>query len=115
MNISSIVVSVLDKNSSSVISKIKKSDFCKFHLYEKGKVIITIEGADVSEEMKKLLQVEAIQGVIAANMVFSYCEEELEQERNKLSASNDYPQWLNTDNMNAKDIPYHGSIDKNLV
>jgi len=55
MNISSIVVQTLPKNLDSVLEAIKNCDVCDYHVHdEKGRIIITIEGIDVSEELTKL-------------------------------------------------------------
>jgi len=110
MNLSSIVVNVLEENCDNVIAQINQSDFCKYHLHEKGKIIVTIDGANVGEEMEKLKLLESIPEILSANMVYSYCAEELEQERDKLVKSADYPQWLNDNNMDARNIVYNGDV-----
>ena len=54
MNISSIVVQTVPKFLDEVVNALKNSDACDYHLHdEKGRIIITIEGEGVSEELKK--------------------------------------------------------------
>ncbi|MEN8191538.1 MAG: chaperone NapD [Bacteroidota bacterium] len=110
MNISSIVVKVLPENSDEVIKYFKESDFCEFHIYEKGKIVVVIEGEDVSEELEKLRLIEQTPNVISASLVYSFCEDELEIEREKLKVSADFPDWLNDENIKAKDIKYNGNL-----
>ncbi len=110
MNISSIVVNTLPENSNEIIELLKEGEFCEFHLYENGKIIVTIEGEDVSEEIRKLRLIEQTPNVISASMVYSFCEDELEQEKKKLIAFADFPEWLNDENIEAKDIKYNGNL-----
>jgi nitrate reductase NapD len=110
MNISSIVVSTLDENSEEVINHFKAGDFCEFHHYENGKIIVTIEGDDVSEEIAKLRMIENTPHVISASMVYSYCEDELESEKEKIQKFGDFPEWLNDENLDAKKIRYSGNL-----
>ena len=78
MNISSVVVQTVPKFLDEVVEALKNSDACDYHLHdEKGRVIITIEGNGVSEELEKLRVVEAIPHVIAADMQMAYSEDEL--------------------------------------
>ena len=110
MNISSIVVSTLPENSEEVIRLLKEGDFCEFHHYEDGKIIVTIEGDDVSDEIKKLRLIEQTPNVISASMVYSFCEDELEAEKEKLQKFGDFPEWLNDENLDAKEIKYTGNL-----
>lgn len=110
MNISSIVVNILPENSNEVIKHLDEKDYCEFHLYENGKIIVTIEGENVSEEIRKLRLIEKTPNVISASMVYSFCEDELEQEKKKLNAFADFPEWLNDENIEAKDIKYNGNL-----
>lgn len=110
MNISSIVVSTLPQNSKAIIEHFKGGDFCEFHHYEDGKIIVTIEGDDVSEEIGKLRLIEQTPNVISASMVYSFCEDELEVEKEKLQKFGDFPEWLNDENLDAKKINYTGNL-----
>lgn len=110
MNISSIVVKTLPENSDEVIKQLRDGGFCEVHHYENGNIIVTIEGENVSEEIKKLKQIEQTPKVISASMVYSYSEDELEAERDKLQKLPDFPDWMNDDKIEAKDIKYGGDL-----
>jgi nitrate reductase NapD len=113
MNISSIVVQTLPKNLKQVISDLKKSGVCDYHLHdEKGRVIITIEGAGVEEELKKLRVIEAIPNVMAADMQMAYSEDELEQNMQVINDSDAVPKVLNNHYIKPEDIVYNGDLKK---
>jgi len=113
MNISSIVVQAKEQYIQELVELFKSSDFCDYHLHDasKGKIIVTIEGENVEEEIKKLVKIQELPHVIAADMMMTY-QEELEQERDKLEFANKVPEMLNDDTINAKDIVYHGDLKK---
>ena len=56
MNVSSIVVQAPSKFIDELVEDFKNSELCEYHLHdkEKGKIIVTIEGKDVGEEIEKL-------------------------------------------------------------
>ncbi len=59
MNISSVVVQTVPKFLDEVVESLKNSDACDYHMHdEKGRIIITIEGDNVSEELKKMKVIE---------------------------------------------------------
>ncbi|NPA73759.1 MAG: chaperone NapD, partial [Epsilonproteobacteria bacterium] len=65
MNISSIVVQTLPKYLDEVVNSLKECEVCDYHFHdEKGRIIVTIEGEDVSEELKKLRVIEGLPHVI---------------------------------------------------
>ena len=73
MNISSIVVKTIPKYLDEVVENLKKCEACDYHFHdEKGHIIVTIEGEDVSEELSKLRVIEEIPHVITADMQMSY-------------------------------------------
>ncbi len=47
-------------------------------------------------------------------MVYSYAEDELEKERNKIELEKNIPDWLNDENVKAEDIKYQGSLKGKL-
>ena len=114
MNISSVVIMCLPENEKSVIEAISNCDFCEYHLHQNGKIIVTIEGEDTNEEVKKIRQIEKLPNVISAAMHFTYCEDELEAEKEKLKNDSEFPAWLNDENIKAKDIPYNGNLKNKL-
>ncbi|OQX76358.1 MAG: nitrate reductase [Bacteroidetes bacterium 4484_276] len=114
MNLSSIVIQTKAEYLDEVLEAVKKSDFCEYHLHDdKGRIIVTIEGKDTDEEIRKLRVIEKIPHVISAEMVFAYSEDELEQERDKLEKADDnIPKWMNDPDAKAGDIKYGGDLKK---
>ncbi|WP_457597126.1 chaperone NapD [Hydrogenimonas sp.] len=115
MNISSIVVQVRQEYVDEVVEALKAADFCDYHFHDAamGKIIVTVEGEGVSEEIAKVKQIQAIPHVVSAEMMMAYSEEELEQERSKLEMGGpNVPEMLNDDSIRAEDIVYHGDLKK---
>lgn len=114
MNISSIVVQVNRDNYDKLTALLKESEICDYHFgdKEKGKIIITIEGKDVGEEIEKLVQIQQMPRVIAADMMQTYQEDMLDEEIEKLHAEGVVPEMLNDDDLDVKDIVYHGDLKK---
>ncbi|WP_331775794.1 chaperone NapD [Sulfurospirillum sp. 1612] len=117
MNISSIVVQVLPKYMDGVLEILKNAQFCDYHYHdsETGKIIVTIEGESVDDEIRNLKIIQGIEHVIAADMMMSYSEDELDREIKKLEAQNAVPEMLNDDTIEAKDIVYHGDLKKKNI
>ncbi len=115
MNISSIVVQTTPKFLEEVLRDIKACEVCDYHLHdEKGRIIITIEGESVDEELKKLRVIEAIPHVIAADMQMAYSEDELERNIDVINNSDAVPAMLNDDTIEAKDIIYNGDLKRKM-
>ncbi|HIP20734.1 MAG TPA: nitrate reductase [Sulfurimonas sp.] len=113
MNVSSIVVQTLPKYVDEVVQSLKECEACDYHLHdEKGRIIITIEGAGVSEELAKLRVVEGIPHVIAADMQMAYSEDELDEHMEVLSNSDVVPKMLHDDDLKPEDIIYNGDLKK---
>ena len=113
MNISSIVVQTLPKYLDEVVQSLKGCEVCDYHLHdEKGRIIITIEGEGVAEELKKLRVIEEIPHVIAADMQMAYSEDELDAHMEVINGSNAVPKMLNDDNIKPENIVYNGDLKK---
>ncbi|MEA2018642.1 MAG: chaperone NapD [Campylobacterota bacterium] len=113
MNISSIVVQTLPKFLEEVVNALKNSDACDYHLHdEKGRIIVTIEGESVSEELKKLKVIEAIPHVVAADMQMAYSEDELDSHMEVLDNADAVPKMLHDDELKPEDIIYRGDLKK---
>jgi nitrate reductase NapD len=113
MNISSVVVQTVPKFLDEVVESLKNSDACDYHLHdEKGRIIITIEGVDVSEELKKMKVIEMIPHVISAEMQMAYSEDELDANMQKLENADLVPKILNDDDIDPRDIVYRGDLKK---
>lgn len=116
MNISSIVVQTLPKNLEEVIKALKASGVCDYFMHDElGRIIVTIEGDGVQEELKKLKVIEAIPNVISADMQMAYSQEELDSHLEVLENSDAVPRVLNED-VKPEDIVYNGDLkQKDLI
>ena len=113
MNISSVVVQTVPKFLDEVVQSLKDCEACDYHMHdEKGRIIITIEGDGVSEELKKMSIIEAIPHVVAADMQMAYSEDELDEHMDVINNSDVVPKMLNDDSIDAKDIIYNGDLKK---
>jgi nitrate reductase NapD len=113
MNISSIVVQCLPEYVEEVVESLKNTPECDYHMHdEKGRVIITIEGEGVSEELEKLKVIEAIPHVIAADMQMAYSEDELDEHMEVLNNRDAVPKILNQDEIDVDKVVYHGDLKK---
>ncbi len=114
MNVSSIVVQCKSENFDKVVEWCEKSKICDYHFgdKEKGKIIVTIEGEGVGEEIEKLVKIQEAPYIIAADMMMTYQEDMLDEEIQKLNESPVSPAWLNDPNTKAEDIVYKGDLKK---
>jgi len=116
MNVSSIVVQARNEFIEGLVEKIKNCDFCDYHFHDAsiGKIIVTVEGEGIEEEMANVRKIEALDHVISAEMMMAYSEDELDQERDNLVKSDVVPDVLKNDAIRAEDITYHGDLKKKL-
>jgi nitrate reductase NapD len=113
MNISSIVVQTLPQNVESVIESLKESGVCDYHMHDpKGKIIVTVEGKDVEEEIEKLVAIQILPHVIAADMMMTYQEDQLDAEIKKMNEEDVVPAMLNDENIDVRNIVYNGDLKK---
>ncbi len=113
MNISSIVVQTVPKYLEEVVASVKACEACDYHLHdEKGRIIVTIEGNGVKEELEKLRVIENIPHVVAADMQMAYSEDELNEHMEVLNNADAVPKMLNDDNVDPDKIIYRGDLKK---
>jgi len=113
MNISSIVVQTVPKYLDEVVESLKSCEVCDYHMHdEKGRIIITIEGNGVKEELEKLRVIEAIPHVIAADMQMAYSEDELDEHMEVINNADAVPKMLNDDSLDVDKIIYRGDLKK---
>lgn len=107
MNISSAII--YTNKVDEVIGEIEQIAGCEVHLSDeqRGIVIIVIEAESVGEEMEILERVSAIDGVIEANMHYSYSEEELERAREEISTQ---ISPILDDSTSIEEVRYSGSV-----
>ncbi len=115
MNISSIVVQCTSEYYDEVKEWCEKSDICDFHFGDKskGKIIVTIEGEGVSEEIEKLVKIQEHPHVIAADMMMSY-QEELDEEIKRLNEADSVPPVLNERDIDPTQVVYNGDLKHKL-
>jgi nitrate reductase NapD len=114
MNISSIVVQAPSKYIDELVEIFKEADYCDYHLHDKerGKIILTIEGKDVEEEIDKLIKIQQIPQVMAADMMMTYQEDQLDEEIKKLNEQDPVPEILKREDIDVSEIVYNGDLKK---
>ena len=113
MNISSIVVQTKAEFLDEVVEALKNCDVCDYHMHDElGRIIVTIEGSGVEEELKKLRVIENIPHVAAADMQMAYSEEELSAHMDVLENAEVVPKVLNDEDVDPKDIVYNGDLKR---
>jgi len=113
MNISSIVVQTVPKFLDDVVASLKACEACDYHLHdEKGRIIITIEGESVSEELSKMRVIEAIPHIVSAEMQMAYSEDELDKHMEVLNDADLVPKMLHDDSLDVDNIVYRGDLKK---
>ncbi len=86
MNVSSIVVKTLPEHLHEVIDSINAVDSCEVHFNDAdGKIVVTIEGESIEEQMKKMKQIQGLPFVYDANLAYSYCEDELSEALDRMA------------------------------
>jgi nitrate reductase NapD len=113
MNISSIVVKTVPKYLEEVVQSLKDCEACDYHMHDElGRVIITIEGEGVAEELEKLRIIEAIPHVITADMQMAYSEDELDAHMEVIANGDAVPKILNDDRVDFTNMTYNGDLKK---
>lgn len=113
MNISGILIQAKPHFVNDIIEQIKSNNFCEYHHNDElGRIIVTIEGKDTEEEINKLNLIKAIPQIIAADMLYSYSEDELIELRIGIEKTNQVPDWLNDPNIKADQIKYNGDLKR---
>ncbi len=113
MNISSIVVQTLPKYLEEVVKNLKECEACDYHIHDElGRIIITIEGKNVEEELEKLRVVENIPHVISADMQMAYSEDELNEHMKVIENAEIVPNMLNDETISPEEIVYNGDLKK---
>lgn len=113
MNISSIVVKTVPKYLNEVVQSLKDCEACDYHMHDDmGRIIITIEGEGVAEELEKLRIIEAIPHVITADMQMAYSEDELDAHMEVIANGDAVPKILNDDRVDFTNMTYNGDLKK---
>ena len=116
MNISSCVVRCNPEDLEGVKKRVEESGVCDIHIVdEKGYIIVTIEGEGIEEEINKLKTLQFLDGVLSAEMVYSYSEDELDALREDLEIQEPVPDILEREDVRAEEIVYHGDLKKKYI
>lgn len=111
MNISSIVIQCTPEYVEGLVVELKKGDIGEYQIHDElGRIIVILEEDGVEGEVVKLKQLQALPHVLSADMVFSYSEDELEAERDKLEKMDSIPEWMNNPDATFNDINYNGDL-----
>ncbi len=111
MNVSGVLVQTRPEHIEQVVNLLKEIEFVDYHMHnELGKIVVTIEGENVSEETARLHLIQKIPHVLAADMMYAFAEDELDAERDKLSQGTILPDWLNNPNAKPEEIHYNGDL-----
>jgi nitrate reductase NapD len=79
MNVSSIVVRTAPEHLGQAIEAINAISLCEVHFYDtEGKIIVTIEGERVHDQIRTMKLIQDLPFVLSANLLYSYCEDESE-------------------------------------
>ncbi len=113
MNISGILVQCKPERVEALAKEINESGSWEYHHHdEKGRIIVVIEEENAEKEINKLKELQVLKGVIAADMMYSYSEDELDELREDIKNGAKIPEWLNDPEADAKDIKYNGDLKK---
>jgi len=114
MNVSSIVVQTRPEHCDALRQILEDGDLCEVHFHdEKGRIIVTIEAQSVSDEIANLTKIQALPNVIAADMSYSYSEDELDKAREDIElSSGSIADVLQDDEIDASNIVYRGDLKK---
>lgn len=109
MNISSLVLNTIPENIEQIIDFVKGIEGCEYHFHKKnGQIIITIEAEDGQTESSIVRHLRKDKRVISLTMVYSYCEDEINEKEAALLKEKAVPKWMNEENIDLKNIPSYG-------
>ena len=115
MTLSSCVIRCYPQDLEDVKKRVEESGVCDIHLVdEQGLIIVTIEGESIEDEIKKLKTLQFLDGVLTAEMVYSYSEDELDALREDLDIQDPVPEILEKD-VRAEEIVYNGDLKKKYI
>ncbi|RAX58234.1 hypothetical protein CCZ01_03955 [Helicobacter monodelphidis] len=110
MNISSVIVWFKEGCQQNIRQELAQIQGVECHQEEAGKMIVTIQGENVSDEVKALRCIESLNGVISAEMVYSYSEE-IQTQKNQIEG---YAYESLNDTKKAEQLRYGGSVSIQL-
>ena len=116
MTLSSCVIRCNPSDLEAVKKRVEEANVCDIHIVDKsGYIVVTIEGKDTAEEIEKLKTLQFLEGVLSADLIYSYSEEELDALREDLDIQEPVPEILEREDVRAEDIVYHGDLKKKYI
>ncbi|MBE0495054.1 MAG: chaperone NapD [Campylobacterales bacterium] len=117
MNVSSIVVQARAEHIEALVKTFTECDYCDYHFHDEalGKIVLTVEGEGIAEEIEKVKRIKNVPHVVSADMMMAYSEDELDREREKFVGKDAVPFVLNDLSVRAEDIVYRGDLKKKEV
>ncbi|MFZ2196108.1 MAG: chaperone NapD [Thermodesulfovibrionales bacterium] len=98
MNVSGIVVKTAPEKMAIVMESMRDSGLCEIHFHDElGKIIVTIEGETISEEMMKMKTLQSMPDVLSADLAYSYSENEMQEALKQIKNAVAVPEMLKTD------------------
>lgn len=114
-NVSSAVIFCKSEDVERLKKEVEKIKGVESHFFdENGKFVITIESSCIDEEIKSLKAIEKIEGVVSAQMIYSYHSDELDSLRENISMNTSTLDMLNDENIKAQDIVYGDSVQDKI-
>jgi nitrate reductase NapD len=112
MNISSLVVRTSPEYLEEVVESLNTSEHCDVHFQdEEGKIIVTIEGENIGDEMKKMAAIQKMAHVLSAELSYSYNEEDLSDAMERLeNQESAVPDLLEEENPDVRKVNYSGRL-----
>ena len=81
MNICSVIVRTRPEHIPVVEAALGKIDLCEIHFRDdEGRIVVTIEGVDSTDEMTKLRAIQELPHVLSADLTYAYFGEEYVEE-----------------------------------
>ncbi len=106
MNISGVVVQTRPEHVKTVRSQLEELENCiLFYQDDKGRIIVTIEGETLDEEMNLLKRIQAMSHVVSAEMSYSFSEEDMDALELEMDPVEKY-RILYDENVKAEEITY---------
>ncbi len=97
MNVSGIVVKTAPEKVVRVMQLMKDSDLCEVHFHDElGKIIVTVEGETIGEEMMKMRALQNIPDVLSVDLAYSYSEKEMQEALELIKNAEAVPEMLRT-------------------
>lgn len=110
-NVSSLVVLCAQKDIESLWEKINAIKGAECHYQDtSGKIIVTLESQSIEEEIKLLKQIERLEGVLSAQMIYAYHSTELATLREEIQKQDRIPKVLQDEQASANEIAYSGDV-----